>query len=355
MSSVLGVVEQLKTLCSNPQNQPYIARRGILPSLIGILQHLDLQVVLTACQAIQLLALCPDNHVLLVREPQLMPTLWNLFRTFHTIESTPQQLQICECAASCLVLCGQHERSAELYEYATRRNLFPEKKKDHPIMEKEEGLNKIRELAKLCEDAVAEGQQRSNCILFVSSNEQSSNTSLNENENPLSAAVAARPTTYHALSSANKKRLEHALLSTKGVLSFSWTDANRLSLYTFLVPEKLAAIVRLRCDVRVRLEEQQVDMISREARSNVLGDAGNKIGVSVAGKAPAGYLTPEEIEKVKLQQRIQEARAVLTARGDDSLAARIALMNQTSAHAQSQQHSQNNSGVRGFFSKLLWP
>lgn len=348
MSSVLGVVEQLKVLCSNPQNQPYIARRGILAGLVGFLQHLDTHVVLTATETIHLLAECPENIPLLHREPNLIDSLTSLFKTFHSAQSTQEQLKICNEAAAILVLCGVQEKNAELKAYASRHNLpvDAQQRKSHTDPQ----LNKARDVARLTEEAVSEGQKRVNCVLFFSGTKS---TDHGDQNGLMKVSIA--------LSMAQKRRLEQVLLGTKGVLSFSWLDGFRLSIFTFLIPEKLAAIVRIQCDLDVIVENQELDIIAHETRSNVLRESSahniyQSPSKSDQSKPSANdqkpkYLSKEDIEKLEKQQRIQNARTVLTAQGDDSLAARIARM-RSSAHNTSGTSTESTSGVRGFFSRL---
>eukprot|EP01061_Rhynchopus_euleeides_P033990 TRINITY_DN57665_c0_g1_i1.p1 TRINITY_DN57665_c0_g1~~TRINITY_DN57665_c0_g1_i1.p1 ORF type:complete len:293 (+),score=86.71 TRINITY_DN57665_c0_g1_i1:54-932(+) len=68
----LNVVTRLLTLSSDVANQPYIARRGILPTLKKFLTHSDLEVQTTAAKTLKLLASHPDNPEFIAQENGLV-------------------------------------------------------------------------------------------------------------------------------------------------------------------------------------------------------------------------------------------------------------------------------------------
>ena len=71
----LNVVTRLLTLSGDVANQPYIARRGILPTLKKFLTHTDLEVQVTAAKTLRLLASHPDNPEFIAQENGMVSTV----------------------------------------------------------------------------------------------------------------------------------------------------------------------------------------------------------------------------------------------------------------------------------------
>ena len=68
----LAVVSRLHTLSKDVANQPYIARRGILPTLKKFLNNTSLDVQVVAAKTLRLLASHPDNPDFIAAEPGMV-------------------------------------------------------------------------------------------------------------------------------------------------------------------------------------------------------------------------------------------------------------------------------------------
>ncbi|XP_072355790.1 armadillo repeat containing 1, like isoform X3 [Scyliorhinus torazame] len=79
MMDALSVVSQLRDLASEPQNREAIVKdKGCLPGLVLFLDHYNLQVLHCALQALQYLAECPSNRVIMKNELGMMNNLESL-------------------------------------------------------------------------------------------------------------------------------------------------------------------------------------------------------------------------------------------------------------------------------------
>ncbi|KAJ9473159.1 hypothetical protein DIPPA_23745 [Diplonema papillatum] len=77
----LTVVKRLHDLSGDVANQPYIARRGILPTLKKFMSNKNPEVQLTAVKTLRLLASHPDNPEFLVQEQGLLATVQSTYDT----------------------------------------------------------------------------------------------------------------------------------------------------------------------------------------------------------------------------------------------------------------------------------
>jgi hypothetical protein len=87
----ISVVKKLWNLSSEPNNQPYIVRRNILPALIKFLQSKDPQVSQLAAETLKLLSSHPDNPEYICREKGLLQTLVKVYKAEQeneTLKST---------------------------------------------------------------------------------------------------------------------------------------------------------------------------------------------------------------------------------------------------------------------------
>ena len=79
MDRVVEVSRQLRTLSADPESQPYIVRRGILPGLVGFLKHEEAEVVENSIEALKMLSSHRDNHSRMCKEPALLASVWDAF------------------------------------------------------------------------------------------------------------------------------------------------------------------------------------------------------------------------------------------------------------------------------------
>ena len=79
MDRVVEVSRQLCRLSADPESQPYIVRRGILPGLVGFLKNEEPEVVENSAEALKLLSSHRDNHSRMCKEPMLLPSVWDAF------------------------------------------------------------------------------------------------------------------------------------------------------------------------------------------------------------------------------------------------------------------------------------
>ncbi|XP_038655350.1 armadillo repeat containing 1, like isoform X3 [Scyliorhinus canicula] len=87
MMDALSVVSQLRDLASEPQNREAIVKdKGCLPGLVLFLDHYNLQVLHCALQALQYLAECPSNRVIMRSELGMMNNLESLKERDQTSE-----------------------------------------------------------------------------------------------------------------------------------------------------------------------------------------------------------------------------------------------------------------------------
>jgi hypothetical protein len=89
MSAELGLAKRLHTLSSDYDNQPLVARRGIIGSLMKFMQSTSTEVRITAADTVRLLSSHPENPEYLVRERGLVPLL---FQCFQDSEAENQEL-----------------------------------------------------------------------------------------------------------------------------------------------------------------------------------------------------------------------------------------------------------------------
>jgi hypothetical protein len=80
IADVSRVVLRLRTLASDPVNQPVIVRRGVLPSVVSFLQphHTD-QVRTVAAETLRFLSSHEDNRQIMAQEPKLVDTLTAIY------------------------------------------------------------------------------------------------------------------------------------------------------------------------------------------------------------------------------------------------------------------------------------
>jgi len=76
----LSVVSKLWNLSSDPNNQPYIVRRNILPALLRFLQSKDPQVTQLSAETLKFLSSHPDNHEYICREKGLLQTIVKVYK-----------------------------------------------------------------------------------------------------------------------------------------------------------------------------------------------------------------------------------------------------------------------------------
>eukprot|EP00995_Heteronema_vittatum_P000499 NODE_1066_length_1078_cov_180.125364_g743_i0.p1 GENE.NODE_1066_length_1078_cov_180.125364_g743_i0~~NODE_1066_length_1078_cov_180.125364_g743_i0.p1 ORF type:complete len:254 (-),score=77.95 NODE_1066_length_1078_cov_180.125364_g743_i0:245-1006(-) len=76
----LTVVTKLRALSLDPNNQPYIVRRNILPTLLKFLTCGDKQVTLLAAETLNTLSSHPDNPDYMCREKGLVPAVVKLYQ-----------------------------------------------------------------------------------------------------------------------------------------------------------------------------------------------------------------------------------------------------------------------------------
>eukprot|EP01012_Entosiphon_sulcatum_P054538 TRINITY_DN75411_c0_g1_i1.p1 TRINITY_DN75411_c0_g1~~TRINITY_DN75411_c0_g1_i1.p1 ORF type:complete len:320 (-),score=62.14 TRINITY_DN75411_c0_g1_i1:169-1029(-) len=75
----LSVVNKLWALSTDYNNQPYIVRRGILPTLVKFLHSPEPQVTLLTAQCLEQLASHPDNPEYMCREKGLVSAVYKLY------------------------------------------------------------------------------------------------------------------------------------------------------------------------------------------------------------------------------------------------------------------------------------
>eukprot|EP01064_Diplonema_japonicum_P032661 TRINITY_DN6193_c0_g2_i1.p1 TRINITY_DN6193_c0_g2~~TRINITY_DN6193_c0_g2_i1.p1 ORF type:complete len:294 (+),score=51.81 TRINITY_DN6193_c0_g2_i1:38-919(+) len=75
MATELSVVNRLLALSGDVANQPYIARRGILPTLKRFMTNGDIEVQLVAAKTLRLLASHPDNPDYIAAEAGMVQTV----------------------------------------------------------------------------------------------------------------------------------------------------------------------------------------------------------------------------------------------------------------------------------------
>eukprot|EP01027_Heterolobosea_sp_BB2_P005810 GEZU01008837.1.p1 GENE.GEZU01008837.1~~GEZU01008837.1.p1 ORF type:complete len:300 (+),score=81.47 GEZU01008837.1:130-1029(+) len=76
---VRTVAIKLRDLAKDPEHQPYIARRGVLPALIGFVDGPSSEVRLIAAEALRFLSSHPDNRKIMAAEPNLVETICKHF------------------------------------------------------------------------------------------------------------------------------------------------------------------------------------------------------------------------------------------------------------------------------------
>ncbi|KAL0479812.1 hypothetical protein AKO1_007461 [Acrasis kona] len=80
VGDVSKVVLRLRTLASDPTNQPVIVRRGVLPSVVSFVQpHHSEQVRAVAAETLRFLASHEDNRQIMAQEPRLVESLTIVF------------------------------------------------------------------------------------------------------------------------------------------------------------------------------------------------------------------------------------------------------------------------------------
>ena len=76
------VVNKLRTLALDRENQPVIVRRGVTTSLVSFLgqNHYHINVKVIACETLKMLSSHPDNPELMAKEPNLVESLMALYK-----------------------------------------------------------------------------------------------------------------------------------------------------------------------------------------------------------------------------------------------------------------------------------
>eukprot|EP01060_Flectonema_neradi_P036035 TRINITY_DN681_c3_g1_i1.p1 TRINITY_DN681_c3_g1~~TRINITY_DN681_c3_g1_i1.p1 ORF type:complete len:291 (+),score=68.91 TRINITY_DN681_c3_g1_i1:52-924(+) len=80
-AQALTVVKRLHELSGDVANQPYIARRGILPTLKSFLGNSELEVQVVAAKTLALLASHPDNPECISQEPGMISAIVKAFES----------------------------------------------------------------------------------------------------------------------------------------------------------------------------------------------------------------------------------------------------------------------------------
>ena len=80
-AQALTVVKRLHELSGDVANQPYIARRGILPTLKNFLGNSELEVQVIAARTLALLASHPDNPECISQEPGMIGAIVKAFQS----------------------------------------------------------------------------------------------------------------------------------------------------------------------------------------------------------------------------------------------------------------------------------
>lgn len=78
--NIIKVVTRLRDLSQDPNSQPIIVRRGVLPSIVTFLANDNFDVKLIATQTINFLASHPDNRALMVQEKNLLPNVHDVYK-----------------------------------------------------------------------------------------------------------------------------------------------------------------------------------------------------------------------------------------------------------------------------------
>lgn len=380
---VVAVVKQLHSLCLDPGNRPYICRRGVLPTLSAFLKHSDIAVSLLACQSVMLLSLHPDNLELLRREPGLEESLWGLFREFHTLESTSQHLTLCDTVAQTILLLS----TSSFFQPASSTECQPQPAAfaPPPLMDRKDQIdrylnrrNKYSETLKMMadRDALSKKTHRSDPNTRLAA---ARSASIEAKENQEADAATRRTIIFRigsdargpsAVQQVHRRHLESLLLGIAGVISFSFVaeetepDASagsrnslgpssaplQLQIYTRLEGEKLERMLR------VRAPEVPLALVSA-GTDEAFGLRYDELPTHRASRGNSApvpeYLSEEEIKKMDARQKLANARAVLTSRGDDSLAARARRLREQNFQQQ-QQQQQPSSDPSAFAGEGRW-
>eukprot|EP01062_Namystynia_karyoxenos_P028849 TRINITY_DN21790_c0_g2_i1.p1 TRINITY_DN21790_c0_g2~~TRINITY_DN21790_c0_g2_i1.p1 ORF type:complete len:387 (+),score=71.46 TRINITY_DN21790_c0_g2_i1:109-1161(+) len=106
-SDVLPVALRLKSLASVTGNQPYIARKGVLPTLLKFLRSEQIAVQLSAAETLRLLSSHPDNPSVMAQDAELVRELRDKLLQLQRepADNSTQQLRG-DLEATCTALRG---------------------------------------------------------------------------------------------------------------------------------------------------------------------------------------------------------------------------------------------------------
>eukprot|EP00759_Apiculatamorpha_spiralis_P013165 PhF_6_TR19946/c1_g1_i2/m.29040 len=91
-ASEIALSQRLRTLCEEYNNRPYIARRGVLPTLVKFLQNENHEVQMNAAETLRLLSEHPENPEPMCKEKGLLQALAAAYEA--TEEKDPEVFQV---------------------------------------------------------------------------------------------------------------------------------------------------------------------------------------------------------------------------------------------------------------------
>ena len=324
---------KLRNLAKDPEHQPYIARRGVLPAMIGFVDGSNAEVRVIGAEALRFLASHPDNRKVLVDEPNLVDTLCKAFNN----SSTEPVLR--EVIGDILLYLSDHLSEAHKNQSLSLTQVLAFSKSQQvstsadssasgfttPVSEKSKGLTS-------------------------SSQQQHQQPQLTHKRNLVLSVPSLK-------NDESQQQLQKVLLSIRGTISFRVNlQQKTVALYTKTTTERILVVLEGAKFPATVLKEVSAEPASSGAGSgDKENSAPSKTGASssnttnINGPSSPGspkYLRKESIEAAA-ESEYKRSLVATTGSGADSLEARIAKQQQ-----QKQKAQEERAGVSKFLNKI---
>lgn len=338
---------KLRTLSIDPANQPFIARRGVLPTLIGFVDGSNAEVRVIGAESMRFLSSHPDNRKLMAEEPNLVDTLCKAFNNSAT------EPILREVIGDILLYLSDHLSEAHRNQSLSLTQVlaFSKSQQLHdacstPVSDKTKSFTSASSAAAPLSNSTAN-----------SNNGSSSSSSLTHKRN----LVLSVP---NLKTDENQQQLQKVLLSIRGTISFRVNlQQKSVALYTKTTTDKILHVLESSKFPATVLKETDAEtpsssnsnsndkenskQSSKSSSSSAASTNSTTTTTNINGPSSPGspkYLRKDAIEASESEYK---RSLVATSGATDSLEARIAKQKQ-----QKQKAVEEKAGMSRFLSKI---